>query len=79
MVCETPLPFGEDLAEKSLGNISTICMYFDRGVCVGFSIYLYVHVYQDFVDCFWILCGLFAKVDLKVMIIQQNFLPYLVV
>lgn len=79
MVCETPLPF-EEVAGKSLGNTSTIYMYIDKqygGVCIWFSIYLYAHMYRDSVDCFWMLCSLSSKVNLKVLIIQQNFLPCL--
>lgn len=43
MVCETPLPFGEDVAEKLLGNISTIYMYFDR--CVYMVLYIPICTY----------------------------------
>lgn len=57
-----------------------ICILIDSvGVClcVWFSVYLQARMYPDFVGCFWILCSLSSKVNLKVMIIQQHFLPCL--
>lgn len=44
-------------------------------VCILYSVDLHGHLYGDFMDCFCILCGLPSKVNVKVVIIQQNLSP----
>jgi len=74
MVCETPLPFGDDVAGKSLGDISTTCIYTDS-VLYG-ALYTCRHLC---IKTLWTAFGYLVAylVNLQVRIIQQNFLPCL--